>query len=395
MFAGIVCFFVSAVVTLLIVRSAHLHGNYTSDYDIKKPQRSHLHSVPRVGGVGIALGFVTGFFALLWRYGESSATFGLALCACALPAFTAGLVEDLTKRVGPLIRLLATMIAALAAAVLLGAVVGRVDVPGLDSVLAWKMSSQYINTKSFWLHPLASTPFAVIFSILVVAGVANAVNIIDGLNGLAGMVAIMMFASIAYVAFRVNDATVLAISLAMMGAIAGFFLLNFPAGLIFLGDGGAYFVGFMLAECAVLLVVRNPDVSAWYAALLLIYPVWETIFSIYRRRIIRKANPGLPDGVHLHQLVLRRISRWAIGPQEARELSHSNSMSAPYLWVLSALSVFPASILWRRTELLAPLVVLFCVTYVWLYARLVRFRTPRWLPRHRVRNLVQPPNKDR
>jgi UDP-N-acetylmuramyl pentapeptide phosphotransferase/UDP-N-acetylglucosamine-1-phosphate transferase len=382
-FAGIVCFFVSAIVTLLIVRSAHLHSEFTADYDIKKPQRSHAHSVPRVGGVGIAVGLLAGFFALLWRYGESSALFGLTLFACGMPAFLAGVLEDLTKRVGPLVRLIATMAAALIAALVLGAVVGRVDVPGLDALLAWKASADYLESVA--LHPLALTPIALIFTVVVVAGVANAVNIIDGLNGLAGMVSIMMFASIAYVAFRVNDATVLAVSLAMMGAIAGFFLLNFPAGLIFLGDGGAYFVGFMLAESAVLLVARNAEVSAWYAALLLIYPVWETIFSIYRRRIIRKANPGLPDGVHLHQLVLRRISRWAIGPQEARALSHSNSMSAPYLWVLSALSVFPASILWRRTELLAPLVVVFCVSYVWLYSRLVRFRTPRWLPRHRAR----------
>ena len=383
MFAGIVCFFVSAVVTLLIIRSDHLHGGFTGDYDIKKPQRSHAHSVPRIGGLGIALGLLAGLLALLWRYGESSAALGLSLFVCGLPAFVAGLTEDLTKRVGPLIRLVATMGAALIAAYMLGAVVSRVDVPGLDALLAWKVSADALP--SFGLHPLALAPLAVIFSVVVVAGVANAVNIIDGLNGLAGMVSIMMFASIAYVAFRVNDATVLAIALAMMGAIAGFFLFNFPAGLIFLGDGGAYFVGFMLAESAVLLVARNAEVSAWYAALLLIYPVWETIFSIYRRRIIRKANPGLPDGVHLHQLVLRRISRWAIGPQEARELSHSNSMSAPYLWVLSALSVFPASILWRRTELLAPLVVVFCITYVWLYSRLVRFRTPSWLPRHRAR----------
>lgn len=383
MFAAIVCFFVSALLTVLIIRSAHLHARFTSDSDLAKPQRSHSHAVPRVGGVGIALGLLAGLLALRWRYGDATPLFGLTLCACALPAFLAGLVEDLTKRVGPLIRLIATMAAALTAAILLGAVVSRLDVPVLDRWLTWQMGTATLAAWGMQPHPIF--PVALVFTVVVVAGVANAINIIDGLNGLSAMVCMMMFTSIAYVAFRVNDATVLAVSLAMIGAIAGFFLFNFPAGLIFLGDGGAYFVGFMLAECAVLLVARNPEVSAWYAALLLIYPVWETIFSIYRRRIVRKANPGLPDGVHLHQLVLRRISRWAIGPQEARALSHSNSMSAPYLWVLSALAVFPASMLWRHKELLAPLVVLFCFTYVWLYARLVRFRTPRWLPRHRAR----------
>jgi UDP-N-acetylmuramyl pentapeptide phosphotransferase/UDP-N-acetylglucosamine-1-phosphate transferase len=325
------------------------------------------------------VGLFVGLAAAWWRYGDASVIFSLKLLACSMPAFLAGLVEDMTKRVGPAVRLLATMAAALAAALVLGGVVARLDIPQVDSLVTWQFGVKTLT--SLGAHPQAAAPVALFFTVLVVAGVANAVNIIDGLNGLASMVCMMMFTSIAYVAFRVNDATVLALSLAMVGAIAGFFLFNFPAGLIFLGDGGAYFVGFMLAECAVLLVVRNPEVSAWYAALLLCYPVWETIFSIYRRKFIRKADPGLPDGVHLHQLVLRRISRWAIGSRESRVLSHSNSMSSPYLWLLSACAVFPATLLWRRTGWLIALVCVFCVSYVWLYSRLVKFRTPRWLRR--------------
>jgi UDP-N-acetylmuramyl pentapeptide phosphotransferase/UDP-N-acetylglucosamine-1-phosphate transferase len=378
-FAAIVAFILSAIVTLLIVRSAHLHGSFTADADLSKPQSSHSNAVPRVGGMGIVAGLCVGLVGTWLRYGDGAAEFLLVLLACAMPAFIAGSVEDMTKRVGPGVRLLATMMSALAAALVLGAVVARLDIPHVDGIVAWQFGVTALT--SVGAAPQAAVPIALCFTLLAVAGVANAVNIIDGLNGLASMVCMMMFMSIAYVAFRVNDATVLALALAMVGAIAGFFLFNFPAGLIFLGDGGAYFVGFMLAECAVLLVARNPEVSAWYAALLLCYPVWETIFSIYRRRFIRKASPGLPDGVHLHQLVLRRLSRWAIGSRESRELSHSNSMSSPYLWLLSACAVFPATLLWRRTGWLVLLVCLFCVTYVWLYSRLVRFRTPRWLRR--------------
>lgn len=379
MFAAIVAFILSAIVTLLIVRSAHLHGSFTADADLSKPQSSHANAVPRVGGIGIVTGLCIGLLATWLRYGDPASVFLLTLLACSMPAFVAGAIEDMTKRVGPGVRLLATMLAALAAALVLGAVVARLDIPHVDELIAWQFGATALA--SMGASSQAAAPIALCFTVLVVAGVANAVNIIDGLNGLASMVCMMMFTSIAYVAFRVNDATILALSLAMVGAIAGFFLFNFPAGLIFLGDGGAYFVGFMLAECAVLLVARNPEVSAWYAALLLCYPVWETIFSIYRRRIIRKASPGLPDGVHLHQLVLRRISRWAIGPQESRVLSHSNSMSSPYLWLLSACAVFPATLLWRRTGWLVVLVCLFCVTYGWLYSRLVKFRTPKWLRR--------------
>ncbi len=378
-FAAILAFILSAIITLLVVRSAHLHGGFTADTDLSKPQSSHANAVPRVGGIGIVVGLCLGLAAAWFRYGDESSVLLLTLTACAMPAFAAGVVEDVTKRVGPMVRLLATMLAALAAAFILGALVKRLDIPHVDELIAWQFGVHTLSLLG--ASPAAAAPIALGFTVVVVAGVANAVNIIDGLNGLASMVCIMMFTSIAYVAFRVNDAAVLALSLAMVGAIAGFFLFNFPAGLIFLGDGGAYFVGFMLAECVVLLVARNPEVSAWYGALLLCYPVWETIFSIYRRKFIRKASPGLPDGVHLHQLVLRRISRWAIGSREARVLSHSNSMSSPYLWLLSACAVFPATLLWRRPGWLIFLTCLFCVTYVWLYSRLVRFRTPRWLRR--------------
>lgn len=66
-------------------------------------------------------------------------------------------------------------------------------------------------------------------------------------------------AAAAYVAFQVDDAVVFSLALAGIGATLGFFIWNFPAGLIFLGDGGAYFLGFWFAELSILLLVRNPD----------------------------------------------------------------------------------------------------------------------------------------
>ena len=382
MFAAIVAFFVSAAVTLLVIRTARLHGSLSADNDLSAPQRMHKKVVPRVGGLGVAIGVAAGLGALHWRFGDAASAFVLILMACSAPALLAGLAEDLTKRVGPLWRLLATMASAVLAVIFLDAFVPRLDVPWFDAVMRYKVAVDLASSMSIgnvWSGQLSFAPVAIVFTIVVVAGVANAINIVDGLNGLASMVCAMMFASIAYVAFRVNDATVLALSLGMMGAIAGFFLFNFPAGLIFLGDGGAYFLGFMLAETTVLLIARNPEVSAWYAALLLIYPVWETIFSIYRRRFLRKTNPSLPDAVHLHTLVFRRIMRWAVGLEEAKQFTRNNSLSSPFLWVLSAMAVFPATVLWRHTVWLCLLVLMFCGTYVWLYARLVTFRTPRWM----------------
>ncbi|BAN23900.1 MraY family glycosyltransferase [Caballeronia insecticola] len=352
-------FLVSLLVTLLIVRFAHLQEGVLGDTDLAGVQKFHTRPVPRIGGVGILCGLTASAVQLRWGYPAVSGGI-LGIIACGMPAFLAGLVEDLTKRVTPLVRLVCTMAAAGLAYAFLNIAVTRISVPPLDFLLSYAVISCTVT-------------------VLAVAALANAVNIIDGFNGLASMVGFMMFASLAYVAFQVHDPVVLSGSLIMMGAVMGFFIWNFPAGLIFLGDGGAYFVGFMLAELSIMLVMRNRDVSAWYPVLLFMYPIFETCFSIYRKKFIRGMSPGIPDGVHLHMLVYKRLMRWAVGAKNAHELTRRNSLTSPYLWLLCLIAVIPATLFWRHTLHLFCFVVVFAATYVWLYISIVRFKAPRWL----------------
>jgi UDP-N-acetylmuramyl pentapeptide phosphotransferase/UDP-N-acetylglucosamine-1-phosphate transferase len=183
----------------------------------------------------------------------------------------------------------------------------------------------------------------------------------------------------AYVAYQVGDIPLALWALAGVGAALGFFVWNFPGGLIFLGDGGAYFLGFYLAEIGILLIARNPEVSPLFPLMVCIYPVFETIFSIYRRKIVRDVPPGLPDGIHLHSLIYRRLMRWAIGARDARALTRRNSMTAPYLWMLCVSSLVPALAFWDSTPLIGACMLLFALTYIALYRRIVRFKTPKWL----------------
>ena len=128
-----------------------------------------------------------------------------------------------------------------------------------------------------------------------------------------------------------------------------------------------------------MLVMRNRDVSAWFPVLLFMYPIFETCFSIYRKKFIRGISPGIPDGVHLHMLVYKRLMRWAVGAQNARELTRRNSLTSPYLWLLCLVAVIPATLFWRHTVHLFCFVVVFAFTYVWLYVSIVRFKSPRWM----------------
>jgi UDP-N-acetylmuramyl pentapeptide phosphotransferase/UDP-N-acetylglucosamine-1-phosphate transferase len=279
-------------------------------------------------------------------------------------AFAGGIVEDYTGRVSPTRRLLLTMAAATLGYFLLDARIDRLDLP----FASWALPYMWITL------PL---------TVLAVAGIANAVNIIDGFNGLASVVCICMLLSLGYVALQVNDMFVLIAALMVAGATAGFLIWNYPVGLIFLGDGGAYFIGFMLGELALLLVMRNPQVSTWYAALLLIYPTFETLFSVYRRMFVRGKSPAMPDGIHLHSLIFRRIVQWAVGRKEARALIRRNSLTSPYLWLFSLMAVIPATVFWRQTWVLMISCLLFIGSYIWIYVRIVRFKAPRWMIRHK------------
>jgi UDP-N-acetylmuramyl pentapeptide phosphotransferase/UDP-N-acetylglucosamine-1-phosphate transferase len=358
MFSFLVSFAFSALLTLLVIKQAGLHGP-ALDADFAAVQKVHSHNVARIGGLPIFLAVVLTAAISMWRVPQI-ALWLLSLLLCSLIAFGGGIVEDYTGRVSAAWRLLFTMTAALLAYFVLDARLDRIDIP-------------------FGSLPLHFAWLVLPLTVLAVAGIANAINIIDGFNGLASVVTICMLISLAYVAAQVGDVFVVVAALMVAGATAGFLIWNYPVGLIFLGDGGAYFLGFMLGELALLLVVRNPQVSTWYAALLLIYPAFETIFSAYRRMFVRGKSPAMPDGIHLHSLIFRRIVQWTVGRKEARALMRRNALTSPYLWMFSLMAVIPATVFWRNTGVLIFFCFLFIVSYVWLYARIVRFKSPRWL----------------
>jgi len=355
----LVGFAAAAMLALWIVRSGRLGTSTVHDHDLDGPQKFHSRPVPRIGGLAIVGGLLAASGALSVMV-PGSAAVSIPLLLCAGPAFLAGLAEDITKRVSPRWRLAFTALSAALAFWLLDGAISRTDIPGLDTVVSYATGS------------LLVTAFAV-------AGVANAVNIIDGFNGLASMCTVMMLVSMAYVAFQVGDPLLGWLALAGVGAVLGFFVFNFPAGLIFLGDGGAYFLGYYVAELAILMLYRNPAVSPMFPLLLCIYPVFETVFSIYRRKWLRGRPVGMPDGAHLHSLIYRRVLRWAAGERTARELTRRNSMTSPYLWMLCSMSVVPAVLWYDSTPALGGFIALFGLTYLVLYWRIVRFKAPRWL----------------
>jgi UDP-N-acetylmuramyl pentapeptide phosphotransferase/UDP-N-acetylglucosamine-1-phosphate transferase len=279
-----------------------------------------------------------------------------------LIAVAGGVGEDLTHRLTAGWRLLFTLLAGAVATWLLGLAIPTLGITALQPV---------------WV----STPwFAIGLAIFAVAGLPHAFNLIDGYNGLAGIVAVICCFALAYVALANGDRQIAGVVLVLAGSTAGFLVWNYPRGLIFAGDGGAYLWGVVIAVASIQLVQRYPGVSPWFPVLLLIYPVWETLFSIWRKAM-RGQSPGVADALHFHQLIYRRIVRQVFDDDEARGMLLRNNRTSPYLWGFTVLTVIPAVLFWGNTHALMFFTALFVVSYVWAYVSIVRFKVPSWLRR--------------
>jgi UDP-N-acetylmuramyl pentapeptide phosphotransferase/UDP-N-acetylglucosamine-1-phosphate transferase len=356
-----IAFAASLVVSVLIVLSQKWHGGLSHDHDLNSVQKVHTTAVPRIGGLAVIAGILLGCVAFRGLYqaglGNSISTDMFLLLVASLPAFLAGLIEDFTKRVSVRMRLTATALSALVASALLGATVNELDLWGVDALLAF-------------------TPFALLVTAVVVAGGSNAINIIDGFNGLSSSTIVIMAAGLGAVALRCGDLLVANIGVVCIGATLGFLALNYPRGKLFLGDGGAYFLGFWVSEMAVLLLVRNASVNAWEVLSICAYPVIEVLFSIYRRRFIQKVSPGAPDALHLHTLVYRRMVFRYVDKNSKNPWKRNAAVACiipPVVAVCVAVSVMVGtSVAMSVLALLAQLIL-----YVAVYGRLVR---GRWIP---------------
>lgn len=328
----------------LLVLTQRWHGKFSMDQAFGV-QKFHSWPTPRIGGMAIVSGLV-----VAWNFVDVATEQVLTpLMVASVPAFVFGLAEDVTKRVSVMARLLATMASGLLAWWLTGYAISGVDIWGVD----WFFGYAWVS---------------VMFTVFAVGGVANSINIIDGFNGLASSMSALAFLGYAMIAIQVGDTTLAGVALVLAACVGGFFWLNWPFGKLFLGDGGAYFVGFALAWVAVLLIERNLSVSAFAVLLVCAHPVIEVLFSIYRRQI-RKHHPGMPDRLHLHSLVKRRyVSRWF---GQCSPLMR-NSITGVLIGSITLITVMAANLSYASASISALLLLVVCLAYVAVYARMVR-----------------------
>lgn len=338
----ILSFSFSFLIQYLVIKLSSRRAFCIDCAETNKPQRFHSVATPRAGGLGIFIAFVICNLTLVLSQlslvsNPLSQAYQYSLFFSIFPPFFAGFYEDMGTTISPRLRLFIMVVGSVIAIILLDAIVYDVGLFKLPLFIA------------------------IPFTIFAIVGVTNAINIIDGFNGLAAGVSIIALTSFAIVSYIHGDFLILTLTLVLNFSILGFFVWNFPKGKIFLGDSGAYLIGFLLAIFSVLIVSRNPEISPWFPIAVLSYPIFETLFSIYRKKFKRGMSAFKPDKVHFHMLIHRRITK-------------NNPKTSLYIWPLVAVLNILALYFHSNTLILTLVFIFFSVIYVYTYRRIVRFK---------------------
>ena len=328
------------VLLMLLNRGKLFQKRHTED--LKAVQSSHAKPVSRIGGLALFAGlFIILLMANALGY-ELSALWLFIITS--IPICLIGTAEDLGFSMSPQRRFMAICLSSILMILFFGCWVSRIGIPYIDIFISF-------------------APIGIIFTIFASAGVTNAFNLIDGLNGLAALTAITTSLSLAIIAFSAHyDLGILCITLIPL--IAGFLVLNFPLGKIFLGDGGAYFLGHGLVWIAICLMELDYSISPFAILLVFFWPVSDTLLAIWRRKTLRKPH-HLPDRLHFHQLVMRFLEIRFFG-RSKREITNPLATM-----ILLPMVVFPQilGVIFARDSLIATfsfvfMTIIFIATYL-------------------------------
>lgn len=245
------------------------------------PRTRHIHKkvTPKLGGLGIFLGFLFGYMA----FGTHSSMMNAILIGSFIIIIT-GVIDDITE-LGPLTKFVGQLAAALVI-VFYGKLL-------IQDITAFGL---YINF-SFLSYPL---------TIFFILGCINCINLIDGIDGLSGGISSIYYLTVGIIA-TIQGKTGLdfVLTFVMLGSTLGFLFYNFNPASIFAGDSGSMFMGFIISVIALLGFKNVTMTSLIIPLLILAIPILDTIFAIVRR-MLKGESPAKADRLHIHHQLLNR-----------------------------------------------------------------------------------------
>lgn len=285
-------------------------------------RRVHERSTAVLGGVAMFIGFLSAM-GVAWLLGDFDVVFATAsepvgIVIAALVMIVFGTYDDVREMSAP--AKVASMVLAGSILSFAGVTVLNLRLPVLDALIL-------------------SQDLAFVVTVLWLVAIANAINLIDGLDGLAaGIVAIAGLTFFVY-SIKLTDEEVLLpnnigplIAIVAAGVAVGFLPQNFHRARIFMGDGGALFLGTLLAASTVSVGGRSSEPFAGQTyflfapmlipLIILAVPVVDVLWAVLRRTRAR-TSITTPDKEHLHHRLM--------------SLGHGHRRSVLILWLFTAL----------------------------------------------------------
>jgi len=276
-------------------------------------RKRHAQPVSRLGGVPLIICLIAGYVTLALRQPEFADKW-LPILATNVLIFTVGFLDDL-RPLGAKVKLAGQI----GVALVLYALGISID------VLSSPLGTGSI-TLGWWSLPL---------TLAWLVAIPNIINLIDGMDGLATGFGMFLCITLAFIGHFSGFTDIVLMSTVMAGALAGFLVFNFPPAKIFLGDGGAYLIGFFVASVSLMSSQKGSIIAGLLVMLVALgVPILDTFFAIVRRAI-----RGVPifraDAEHIHHRLM------VLGFSKAKALVALYS-------VCLVLSLLGISVLWSK-----------------------------------------------
>ena len=267
--------FIFVAIIMPTIKRIAVHVNAL---DIPNERKVHKVPIPRLGGLGIYLGFLLGYIL----FGYESIQMNSILIGSFI-VILIGIIDDINS-VQARYKFLGQLVAASIVTLYGGILLKDISAFGL-----------YINFGV--LSP--------IITIIFMTAIMNCMNFIDGLDGLAGGISAIYFLMIGIISILFKSSGLdMILSFVLLGSTLGFLVHNFYPASIFMGDSGSLFLGYIIAIISLLGYKNVTFTSLIVPIFLLAIPILDTLFAIIRR-LLKHESIAMPDKSHLHHQLLR------------------------------------------------------------------------------------------
>jgi UDP-GlcNAc:undecaprenyl-phosphate GlcNAc-1-phosphate transferase len=298
------------------------------DKNFNKPQAFHISPIPRIGGLFFIVNLI---ILLLFNYIFFEKNYFHLISV--LPFFLIGFFDDIKINENPKLKVIL-----LISMILIFIYFSEINIKNTGFYMVNNLLNEFILIKFIFL----------LFCFLTII---NGSNFIDGFNGLL----LIHTAIIMIVLFVINSDNDLYNEIfILLNLIIIILLLNFPSAKLFLGDSGAYTIGFLMSFYIIQTSNLNEKISPFFFCILLFYLFFEVLFSFIRKRAF-KLNPLFPDNNHLHMILFKILNSKYFNNKSKANYATSIIINIAYI-----LTVLPA-FFYLENNLFCKFYFIFCL----------------------------------